>query len=131
MPELPAAFLDRPIAHRALHDIAQGRPENSVEAIRAAIDAGYGIEIDLQPSSDGEAMVFHDYDLARLTVQDGPVCGHDAAALGALPLRHGQSGIPTLAEVLALVDGRVPLLIEDPVILGHRFNRWLSSVMQD
>ncbi|MAB04801.1 MAG: phosphodiesterase [Rhodobacteraceae bacterium] len=112
MPELPAAFLDRPIAHRALHDIAQGRPENSVEAIRAAIDAGYGIEIDLQPSSDGEAMVFHDYDLARLTVQDGPVCGHDAAALGALPLRHGQSGIPTLAEVLALVDGRVPLLIE-------------------
>ena len=57
---LPASFLDRPIAHRAYHDIAAGRPENSVEAIIAAIEAGYGIEIDLQLSSDGVAMVFHD-----------------------------------------------------------------------
>lgn len=55
---LPAAFLDRPIAHRALHDAAQGRPENSRAALRAAIAAGYGIEIDVQPSADGVPMVF-------------------------------------------------------------------------
>ena len=112
MPELPAAFLDRPIAHRALHDTLQGRPENSVEAVRAAVEAGYGIEIDLQLSSDGEAMVFHDYDLARLTAVEGPVRARSAAELGAIPLRYGAAGIPTLAEVLALVAGRVPLLIE-------------------
>ncbi len=112
MPTLPAAFLDRPIAHRALHDAASGRPENSVEAIGAAVAAGYGIEIDLQLSSDGEAMVFHDYDLARLTAQSGPVRQRSAVELGAIPLRHGQAGIPTLAEVLSMVAGKVPLLIE-------------------
>ncbi|MBN9888806.1 glycerophosphodiester phosphodiesterase family protein [Salipiger abyssi] len=112
MPTLPAAFLDRPIAHRALHDAASGRPENSVEAIGAAVAAGYGIEIDLQLSSDGEAMVFHDYDLARLTAQSGPVRQRSAAELGTIALRHGQAGIPTLAEVLALVAGKAPLLIE-------------------
>jgi glycerophosphoryl diester phosphodiesterase len=109
---LPASFLDRPIAHRAYHDIAAGRPENSVEAIIAAIEAGYGIEIDLQLSSDGVAMVFHDYDLDRLTAETGPLRARSAAALGAIPLRHGAKGIPTFAEVLALVAGQVPLLVE-------------------
>lgn len=72
-PRLPAALLRRPIAHRALHDVAAGRPENSRAAMRAAIDAGYAIEIDLQLSQDGQAMVFHDYDLARLTGTPGPI----------------------------------------------------------
>ncbi|MCE8472442.1 phosphodiesterase, partial [Rhodovulum sulfidophilum] len=67
MSPLPPAFLTAPLAHRALHDRAAGRPENSVEAVRAAIAGGYGIEIDIQPSADGVPMVFHDYDLARLT----------------------------------------------------------------
>ena len=58
---LPAAFLNIPLAHRALHDLAAGRPENSRAAVRAAVDAGLGIEIDLQLSADGEPMVFHDY----------------------------------------------------------------------
>ena len=66
MSRLPALFLGAPIAHRALHDLAAGRPENSPAAIEAACRAGYGIEIDLQLSSDGQAMVFHDYDLNRL-----------------------------------------------------------------
>ncbi|WP_370049698.1 MULTISPECIES: glycerophosphodiester phosphodiesterase family protein [Salipiger] len=109
---LPASFLDRPIAHRAYHDIAAGRPENSVEAIIAAVEAGYGIEIDLQLSSDGVAMVFHDYDLDRLTAETGPLRARSAAALGAIPLRNGSKGIPTFAEVLALVAGQVPLLVE-------------------
>ena len=109
---LPPAFLDRPLAHRALHDAGAGRPENSRAAIRAAVGAGYGIEIDLQLSRDNVAMVFHDDTLDRLTGASGPMRARAAAALSALPLRHGNEGIPTLAEVLAIVDGAVPLLIE-------------------
>ncbi|MDP3341631.1 glycerophosphodiester phosphodiesterase family protein [Frigidibacter sp.] len=105
-------FLRLPIAHRALHDRAAGRPENSHAAIRAAVQAGYGIEIDLQPSAEGVPMVFHDYDLKRLTGQPGPIRSRSAADLGALPLLGGEDGIPTLAEVLALVAGKVPLLVE-------------------
>ena len=112
MPPLPPAFLAAPIAHRALHDRAAGRPENSAAAVRAAVAAGYGIEIDIQPSADGVPMVFHDDDLQRLTGRAGRVTGLTAAELSALPLLGGDAGVPTLAEVLALVAGRVPLLIE-------------------
>jgi glycerophosphoryl diester phosphodiesterase len=105
-------FLTRPIAHRAFHDLAAGRPENSRAAIAAAIAAGYAIEIDIQPSADGRAMVFHDYELARLTPETGAVCQRNAAELSAIPLRGGDEGIPSLREVLDLVAGRVPLLIE-------------------
>lgn len=111
-PALPPAFLTTPIAHRGYHDRRQSRVENSTSAIRAAVAAGYGIEIDLQLSADGQAMVFHDETLDRLTDQSGPVNAHTAADLGLIRLADGQDGIPTLAEVLALIDGKVPLLIE-------------------
>jgi len=109
-PALPPGFLDRPVAHRALH--GPGRLENSRAAVRAAVAAGYGIEIDLQPASDGVAMVFHDASLARLTGETGPVRARPAAELSAIPLEGGDEGIPTLAEVLEIVGGRVPLVIE-------------------
>ncbi|TNF62726.1 MAG: phosphodiesterase [Rhodobacteraceae bacterium] len=112
MPALPPAFLGAPIAHRALHDRAAGRPENSRAAVRAAVAAGYGIEIDIQPSADGVPMVFHDDDLARLTGQSGRIRDVTAERLAALPLLGGDEGVPTLAEVLSIVAGRVPLLIE-------------------
>ncbi|MFK7746531.1 MAG: glycerophosphodiester phosphodiesterase family protein [Roseobacter sp.] len=111
-PKLPPEFLTRPLAHRALHDVADGRPENSRAAIGAAIAAGYGIEIDLQASADGQAMVFHDYELARLADAQGTVQGRTAADLGNIQLKGGDEGVPTLVEVLRLVAGRVPLLIE-------------------
>lgn len=111
-PPLPPAFLHAPIAHRALHDRAARRPENSRAAIRAAIAAGYGIEIDLQLSRDGVAMVFHDETLERLTETEGWLRDRTAAELGAIPLRDADDGIPTLTEVLAIIAGRVPLLIE-------------------
>lgn len=112
-PALPAAYLSAPLAHRALHDVAQGRPENSRAAIRAALAAGYGIEIDLQLSSDGCAMVFHDDDLDRLAQATGPVRAQTRAALRATALKGGDGEvIPDLAEVLELVRGQVPLLIE-------------------
>lgn len=109
---LPDSFLRRPIAHRALHDRSQGRIENSPAAIRAAVDAGYAIEIDLQLSADGEAMVFHDEDLDRLTDETGPVAARTAADLGRLRLKGATDTIPTLTLVLDLIGGRVPLLIE-------------------
>lgn len=112
MSALPAAFTRLPLAHRAFHDLDKGRPENSRAAIQAAIDAGYGIEIDVQLSADGAAMVFHDDVLDRLTEQSGPVRDRAADDLCQIVLRGGVDGIPTLPEVLAQVGGRVPLLIE-------------------
>ena len=109
---LPKSFLTRPIAHRALHDVTAGRPENSRAAILAAIDAGYGIEMDLQLSKDAQAMVFHDYDLGRLTGQKGPIQQRSSAELGAMTLTHGHEGVPTFGEVLDIVAGRVPVLVE-------------------
>ena len=81
-------------------------------AIRAAIARGYGIEIDVQLSRDGAAMVFHDYALDRLTGETGALRRRDAAELAEIALKGGNEGIPTLSEVLDLVEGRVPLLIE-------------------
>ena len=107
---LPASFFARPIAHRALHDDTMA--ENSMAAIEAAIAAGYGIELDIQPSRDGEPMVFHDYDLARLTGASGPVAQKTAAELGDIALSGGGGTIPTFAQVLAVVAARVPLLVE-------------------
>jgi len=109
---LPESFLKAPLAHRAYHDRAAGRPENSRAAVRAAMAAGYGIEIDVQLSADGQAMVFHDYDLKRLTGHGGRVRARTAAELSAIRLLDADDGIPTLAEVLTIVGGRVPLLIE-------------------
>lgn len=111
-PALPGAFLRLPIAHRALHDRAAGRIENSPAAIRAAIAHGYAIEIDLQLSKDGVAMVFHDDQLDRLTAEKGFVRSRTAAELGQIALTGGTDTIPSFAEVLDLVAGRVPLLVE-------------------
>jgi glycerophosphoryl diester phosphodiesterase len=115
-PRLPQSLRHLPVAHRALHDKSLGRPENSRAAIEAAIDAGYAIEIDLQLSSDGKAMVFHDETLDRLTARTGPIAALTANELGRITLRDAapgpQAGIPTFAEILAMVAGQVPLLVE-------------------
>jgi glycerophosphoryl diester phosphodiesterase len=109
---LPASLIRIPIAHRALHDRSAGRIENSVAAIRAAIAAGYAVEIDVQLSSDGQAMVFHDDRLERLTAATGWVRDHTAEHLDEMVLTEGTDTIPTLPQVLAIIAGQVPLLIE-------------------
>ena len=109
---LPSSFLDRPIAHRGLHDASEGRAENSIKSFEAAIAAGYGIELDLQPSKDGVAMVFHDYFMNRLTSKVGPIALRHSEKLGQTELLSDGGTIPTLQQVLELVAGRVPLLIE-------------------
>ena len=104
------ALIARPFAHRGLH--GSGRIENSRAAFAAAIEARHGIELDVQASRDGQAMVFHDERLERLAEQAGPVCGLVQRELERIRLRESPETIPTLAEVLALIAGRAPLLIE-------------------
>lgn len=109
---LPVSFLDIPLAHRALHDVTDGRPENSRAAVLAAIGAGYGIEIDVQLSQDNAAMVFHDYQLERLTGEAGVTRMWTSDQLAQIKLIGSDEGVPSLPEVIKLVDGAVPLVIE-------------------
>lgn len=97
-------------AHRGLH--GHGRAENSLSAFTAAIDAGLGIECDVQLSADRRAVVFHDWELDRLTGQSGPIAARPVAELTRMALRGTIETIPTLRDLLGLVAGRVPLLIE-------------------
>lgn len=97
-------------AHRGLH--GPDAPENSPSAFAAAIARGLGIECDIQRSGDGRAMVFHDWELDRLTGESGPVALRTAAQLGGIVLKGTADGIPTLRQLLDQVAGRVPLLIE-------------------
>lgn len=107
-----APFFEVPLAHRALHDVEDGRPENSRAAIQAAIVAGYGIEVDVQLSADDTAMVFHDYGLDRLTDVEGAVRLLRSDALSEIVLKGGAECIPSLPEVLDLIAGQVPLVVE-------------------
>ncbi|MCJ2084967.1 glycerophosphodiester phosphodiesterase [Methylobacterium sp. E-005] len=102
----------RPIAHRGLHDRAAGRPENTLAAALAAVAGGYAIECDVQLSQDGEAMVFHDAALGRLTEASEAVTQRSAADLGTLRIGGTAETIPTLPAFLAAVAGAVPVVIE-------------------
>lgn len=101
-----------PIAHRGLHDTASGIPENSLPAFAAAISAGYAIELDVRLSRDGAPIVFHDETLARMTGTSSAVHDGTAEELNKINLVGSSETIPTLAQVLAHVKARVPLLVE-------------------
>jgi glycerophosphoryl diester phosphodiesterase len=105
-------LIARPIAHRGLHDAAQGVIENSAGAVRAAIARNYGIEVDLQISADGEAMVHHDDVLGRLTEGQGRLDGFSAAELKRVPFRDSDEHMMTLGELCDLVAGRITMVIE-------------------
>jgi len=100
----------RPIAHRGWH--GEGRIENSLAAARAAIAAGFAIECDIQRSADGEAVVFHDDTLERLTSAPGRIADYSTTRLAALRLGGAADPIPTLTQLLKLIAGRVPLICE-------------------
>jgi glycerophosphoryl diester phosphodiesterase len=106
-----AALIGKPFAHRGLHG-RDGLVENSRGAFEAAIAAGSGIELDVQASADGEAAVIHDYALDRLAGLPGKVCGLAMRELERIRIGRTGETIPSLAQVLALVAGRAPLLIE-------------------
>lgn len=112
-PALTAGFLKLPLAHRGLHDLSAKRAENSLSAAEAAIAGGFGIEVDLQLSKDGIAVVFHDSEMFRLTHHQGRVRDFLADDLTQIELRDGGGDrIPTLKDFLAHINGRAPVLIE-------------------
>ena len=97
-------------AHRGLHN--GERAENSISAFRAAVEAGFGIELDVRLSRDGELVVFHDPTLERMTGREGKVIDFTREELASFKLGGTEDSIPTFAEVLEVVDGKVPLLVE-------------------
>ena len=101
----------RPIAHRGLHN-KKTIIENTESAFAVAIKGNYAIECDVQLTADGEAMVFHDHDLDRLTEAKGPVKAHTAEELKRVKLKSTTDRMQTLAELLEQVDGRSSLVIE-------------------
>ncbi len=108
-----------PIAHRGLHDRDRGIIENTRSAVQAAIDAGYGIEVDLQLSADSRAMVFHDAALERLTLASGNLIEYTAKELQNIDFAQTPDRIMTLEELLDLVAGNVPLFLEIKSRWGH------------
>jgi glycerophosphoryl diester phosphodiesterase len=103
----------RPIAHRGLHDAAHGIVENTAAAVRAAVAGNYGIEVDLQISADGEAMVHHDDVLGRLTDGESRLDRLTAAELKRVAYRdNGAERMLTLGDLCDLIGGRVGLLPE-------------------
>ena len=109
---LLARQLVRPIAHRGLHDVLAGRIENTVSAFEAAIGETLAIECDVQASADGEPVVFHDFTLDRLTGRSGLVAALTRREIERV--RHTGNGEPIVAldDLLSLIDGRVPLVVE-------------------
>lgn len=102
----------RPVAHRGLHDAANGVIENTASAFAAAIAGNYAIECDLRVSADGEAMVYHDAALGRVASGSGSLAEMKAADLQRMPFRQTGDRMLTLGELCDLVAGHVTLLLE-------------------
>lgn len=108
----PSWLIERPIAHRGLHDSANGAIENTLRAAEAAIAGGFAIECDIQLSADGEAIVFHDETLERLTDATGPLSALTAAEIATLRINGSAEPPPTFAAFLDRVAGRTPIICE-------------------
>lgn len=129
MPEARKWLVRQAYAHRGLHDGSV--PENSLAAFSAAIDRGLGIECDLRVSADGRAMVFHDADLERLTGEAGLMGQKTVGELTALTLSGSGEHIPTLRDMLELVAGRAPLLLELKTDRRESVHRLCRAVRRD
>lgn len=105
-------LLDVHYAHRGLHDNASPAPENSLPAFKKAVNAGYGIELDVQLTRDRIPVVFHDETLDRVCGVSGKVHDYTLQELSRFTLCGSSEHIPTFDEVLGLVDGKVPLIVE-------------------
>ncbi len=99
-------------AHRGLHDNLTDAPENSMKAFEKAVDAGFGIEMDIQLTKDNVPVVFHDFTLNRICGVDGKVRNFTYEELQQFPLCRSKECIPRLEDVLKMVNGRVPLIVE-------------------
>ena len=120
----------RLVAHRGLHDSAKGVPENSLAAFQLAIERGHAIELDLRITADRQVVVFHDSTLERMTGVPGQVDRWVLADLKKLRLLGTEQCIPTLDEMLELVNGQVPLLIEIKRDRGQELGRLEPILMK-
>ena len=107
-----APFVGRRYAHRGLHCAQDGIPENSLPAFRRAVEAGYGIELDLHLTTDGQLVVFHDDTLDRVCGVTGRVDEKSYAELQQLRLLGTEERIPLFSEVLDIVAGKIPMIVE-------------------
>ena len=121
-------FSGRNFAHRGLHRADKSVPENSMAAFRAAVEHGYGIELDARLTRDGRVVVFHDDDLGRLCLVRGRIEDKTLEQIKKLRLCGTDEGIPLLSQVLELVSGRVPVIIE---IKGRRRSDELCAHILD
>lgn len=103
---------ERPVAHRGYHDMNKTVWENTLSAFRRAVEAGFAIECDLQYAADGVPVVFHDDDLQRLCNMPGDVRAKSSAELSLLSVGGTKDRVPRLRDMLDLVKGQVPLVIE-------------------
>ena len=110
--EKMARFMGRRYAHRGLHCAAEGIPENSLPAFRRAVEAGYGIELDLHLTTDGQLVVFHDDTLDRVCGVSGRVDEKSWPELQQLRLLGTGERMPLFSEVLSIVAGKIPMIIE-------------------
>ena len=123
-----SALLHQYYAHRGLHDLEAGVPENSMKAFRLAIEKGFGMEMDVQLSKDGIPVVFHDATLTRMCGVEKRVNELTLAELKQLSLAWTQERIPTFQEFLTLVNGQVPLIIE--IKMDKRDDRIPQAVIE-
>jgi len=115
-------------AHRGLHE--PGVPENSIGGAEQAIAAGMGIECDIQLSRDGVPMVFHDWELERLTERQGLFADLDADELQEIGLLQTVQTIPRFEDFLTVIAGRAPLLIEIKSKPGYNVTASCSAVSE-
>lgn len=108
------------IAHRGLFDNEGDAPENTMAAFRKAVYAGFAIELDVQMSSDGQLLVFHDPDLKRMAGADLKVSDTPYEILASYPLGQSDERIPLFADVLDLVAGQVPMVVEIKISSVYR-----------
>ena len=122
-----------PIAHRGLHDSDRGIFENTLSACRAAMQAGYAMEVDLQPSGDGVPMVFHDYTLERMTGTKRNIREYSQSELSKLRIKDTEDAIPTLIELLNLIRGKVDIVLELKGLPGQDdgFVKAVSDALQN
>ena len=124
-------FQKKYFAHRGLHHLEDDIPENSMEAVKKAVQMGFGIEMDVQLTKDKELVVFHDDSLVRMCGVEGRVSDYTFEELQQFFLENTEHKIPAFQEVLEVVDGKVPLIIEikayrEPFELAKHVNAVLS-----
>ena len=121
-------FKKKYFAHRGLHDNKGDAPENSMAAFRKAVEAGYGMELDVHVTRDGIPVVFHDFKLERICNGDGNIEDYTYEELQKFTLCNSEERIPKFADVLTMVGGRVPLIIE---VKSERVNVSECAVIDD